>query len=85
MSYLEPYKNKIVALVTGHAHADGVVDYFGDGSVPVILTDCDTYKTGEGTVDEQCFDVMVMDYLNGKIKITRIGRGSDREVNISLP
>lgn len=84
MSYLEPYKNKIVALVTGHAHADGVVDYFGDGSVPVILTDCDTYKTGEGTVDEQCFDVMVVDYLNSKIKITRIGRGSDREVNISL-
>jgi len=90
MTVIEPYKGKIVALITGHAHMDAVVDYFGDGSVPVVLTSCDTFIEGregfvENTVTEQCFDVMVVDYLNSKIKITRIGRGSNREVNISLP
>ena len=88
MNILQPYKSKIVALFTGHAHMDGVVDYYGDGSVPVIVTSCDTFRNApgytEGTITEQCFDVVVVDYLNSKIKLTRIGRGNDREVNISV-
>ena len=87
MTLAEPYKNKVVALVTGHAHVDAVVDYYGDGSVPVIITACDTFRSErmtEGTLDEQCFDVCVIDYGQSKIKLTRIGRGSDREVNISM-
>jgi predicted phosphodiesterase len=90
MQYIEPYKNEVVAVITGHTHADNVIDYFGDGSVPVIITSCDTFdpthNTGmvAGTYTEQCFDVFVIDYTNSKIKIIRIGNGSDREVNISL-
>lgn len=88
MSALEPYKSKIVALFTGHAHMDDVVDYYGDGSVPVILTSCDKFSENAGavenTVDEQCFDVAVIDYKLGKIKLTRIGRGSDRTVDFSV-
>lgn len=88
MNVLAPYKAKIAAVITGHAHMDAVVDYYEDGSVPVILTSCDTFRDREGftegTVTEQCFDVVVVDYLNGKIKLTRIGRGSNREVNISV-
>ena len=87
MTAIEPYKSKVVALFTGHAHMDAVEDYYGDGSVPVILTSCDTFKAErmtEGTLDEQCFDVAVIDYGQSKIKLTRIGRGTDREIAISL-
>ena len=87
MSLVEPYKSKVVALFTGHAHMDDVVDYFDDGSVPVIITSCDTFRAErmtEGTLDEQCFDVAVIDYGQSKIKLTRIGRGTDREITISL-
>lgn len=87
MTLIEPYKSKVVALFTGHAHADAVIDYYGDGSVPVILTSCDTFRADrmtEGTLDEQCFDVAVINYTSNLIKLTRIGRGNDREVEISL-
>ena len=87
MTVIEPYKGKIVALFTGHAHMDAVMDYYGDGSVPVILTSCDTFRSESmtaGTTDEQCFDVVVIDYTNSKIELTRIGRGSDRTVTFSL-
>lgn len=83
----EPYKSKIVAMFTGHAHVDGVVDCYGDGSTPVIVTSCDTFRADrmtEGTLDEQCFDVVVIDYTNSKIELTRIGRGSNRTVEFSL-
>lgn len=87
MTVIEPYKNKIVALFTGHAHMDAIMDYYGDGSVPIILTSCDTFRNEsmtEGTLDEQCFDVVVIDYTNNLIKLTRIGRGGNREASISL-
>ena len=88
MSILEPYKAKIVAVFTGHAHVDDVVDYYEDGSVPVILTSCDKFSETAGavadTVNEQCFDVAVIDYGQSKIELTRIGRGSNRTVNISM-
>ena len=87
MDIIEPYKAKIVALVTGHAHRDAVFDYYEDGSVPIIITDCDTFRADrmdEETTDEQCIDVYVVDYTNSKIELTRIGRGQDRTVNISV-
>lgn len=87
LSVFEPYKNKIVAMFSGHAHVDGVVDCYGDGSTPVIVTSCDTFREDRmtpGTLDEQCFDVAVIDYTNSVIKLTRIGRGSDRTVNFTL-
>ena len=83
----EPYKGKIAAMFTGHAHLDEVMDYYGDGSTPIIITSCDTFRSASmtaGTTDEQCFDVVVIDYTNSKIELTRIGRGSDRSVTFSL-
>lgn len=87
MSAIEPYKGKVVAVFTGHAHLDDVIDYYGDGSVPVIITSCDTFRSDRmtaGTLDEQCFDVAVIDYANTVIKLTRFGRGSDRQVSFTL-
>lgn len=87
MDALFPFRNKIVALFSGHAHQDSVQDYYGDGSVPVIITACDTFRPSymkENTLDEQCFDVAIVDYKQNKIKLTRIGRGKDREIPFSL-
>jgi predicted MPP superfamily phosphohydrolase len=90
MSVLSNYKSKIVAVLSGHVHRDTKTDYYGDGSVPVITTSCDTfdttYATGmvAGTVTEQCFDVVVVDYTNSKIKLIRVGNGSDREYDLSV-
>ena len=87
LTTLEPYKNKIAAMFTGHAHIDAVVDAYGDGTTPIIVTSCDTFRADRmtaGTLDEQCFDVVVIDYLNSKIELTRIGRGSNRTVQFTL-
>lgn len=86
MPYLEPYKGKIVAIFSGHTHSDYIADFWGDGSTPVIITDCDMFTEGstEKTVTEQCFDVVVVDYKNSTINMTRIGRGSDRSTSFAL-
>ena len=87
MDAISAYKSKIVAVFSGHAHMDDVIDYYGDGSVPVILTSCDTFRAASmstETTDEQCFDVVVVDYNQQKVKLTRIGRGLDREISISI-
>lgn len=88
MSILAPYKAKIVAVFSGHSHDDVVADYYGDGSVPVITTSCDKFSESAGavanTINEQCFDVVVIDYGQSKIRLIRIGRGSNRTVSISL-
>lgn len=84
MDYIAPYRGKVAAVISGHTHMDAVIDWYQDGSVPVIITSCDEYRDGEGTTDEQCFDVVVVDYNESKIKMTRVGRGSDREISISV-
>ena len=87
MSVLEPYKSKIVAMFTGHCHEDYVSDYYGDGSLHVILSMCDKFTSEvmtEGTDTEQCFDVVTIDYGNNLIKMTRVGLGSDRTVQFTL-
>lgn len=86
MNVLEPYKNKIACVITGHAHVDGIIDYYGDGSVPVIVTDCDMTKAAEdiGTTDEQCFDTFVIDFAAGDIHIIRTGRGQDRNTTFTM-
>lgn len=101
------YPNKIKAVIQGHVHLDGLfqssditqaetVPY--TNGIPYIITSCDTWQENlssyvmtQGTLDQQCFDVMVVDYTNLKIHTTRIGRwgwGSsvtpimDREISI---
>lgn len=72
------YPNKVKAIIQGHVHLDGL---FLQHSAPIIITSCDTYQNNlgayqmtQGTLDQQCFDVMVVDYSNSKIYTTRIGR-----------
>lgn len=71
---------KVVAIICGHAHQDYKSET--DGGIPVVMTDCDSYRvtlsgitSQRDTVNEQCFDVMTLDYTNNKIKCVRIGRG----------
>lgn len=75
---------KVELMLAGHLHKDD--NYTSDGGIPVILIDCDcgsrtaqtTYPYVSGTVTEQCFDVVTIDYSTGTIKCVRIGRGIDR-------
>ena len=75
----------IKIIVAGHIHTD--MDWTTQGGVPVVLTDCDSaLRTAStmvfGTVDEQCFDVITLDYKNDTAKFVRIGRGEDREFDL---
>lgn len=80
---------KVEAIFGGHMHFDA--DFTTDGGIPIVLIDCDTRQTfteteigsgvanhALGTVNEQCFDIVTVDYANSTIKCVRVGRGSDR-------
>jgi len=88
LDFLEPYKSKIACMVSGHIHLDTIQDYYGDGTTPIIVTSCDKFSENAGaiadSVNEQCFDVVVVDYKNSVIKLTRLGRGTDRTVSFAL-
>jgi hypothetical protein len=62
------------------------------GGIPIIIIDCDTVTTAsadgqgnrnavKGTITEQCFDIVTVDYATKKVKCVRIGRGSDRTIS----
>lgn len=81
---------KVIALISGHEHQDNVK--YTDGGTPLIVTDCDCgaetynntkYPYVKGTITEQCFSVFTVDLANSKIYEVRVGRGEDREFNIS--
>ena len=72
--------------IGGHVHSDEV--YYSNGGIPIIITDADsTAKKGSaatlGTITEGCIDAVIADYNARKVKLVRIGRGSDR--NITIP
>jgi len=81
---LSSAKGKIVASFSGHTHVD--MDWSTQNGIPMIVSDCDNgirsdnedYPYAEGTITEQCFDVVTIDYTNENIKCVRIGRGADR-------
>ena len=80
-------KGKILALIQGHLHIDRITST--PGGTPVIVTTCDKNGiwidpvTGlgdlrycnrdTGTINEQAFDVYVVDRYNNKITAVRIG------------
>jgi UDP-2,3-diacylglucosamine pyrophosphatase LpxH len=80
-------KCKCVSIFAGHVHKD--MNFTTDGGIPIIVIDTDCgamtlqtdYPFVRGTVTEQCFDVVTMDYTNRTIKCVRVGRGIDREFN----
>ena len=73
----------MICVFSGHNHVDGCIRT--DGGLNVISTTCDAYGAPEGgvvrakgTITEQAFDVVNIDYENKKIYMTRIGAGEDR-------
>ena len=74
-------------LLGGHMHKD--MNWSTDNGVPVVLVDCDAgYRTRNtdypfiaGTITEQAFDVITLDYINNTVKCVRIGRGANRNFN----
>lgn len=74
---------EVICVFSGHNHVDGCIRT--DGGLNVISTTCDAYGAQEGgvvrtkgTITEQAFDVVNIDYENKKIYMTRIGAGEDR-------
>ena len=74
--------NKVIAIISGHTHRDGL--YRSPTGVPVIVTKSDAYQRDDatsGTITEQAFDVVHIDLESEKIYLTRIGSGSDRSIS----
>ena len=69
----------IAAVFQGDAHVDRVFRLNGEGSIPVICITTDKCNGGMnqvrtvGTINEQAFDVVVVDKTNRKITCVRIG------------
>ena len=78
-------KAKVEAIITGHVHCD-YNDSTANG-IPIIYTDTDSlgaygnYTATVGTVSEQCFDTITIDYTNKIIYCDRVGRGVSREIS----
>lgn len=78
----------VACWMTGHIHRDySQVFTSGEKSLPVIATNCDTYKIStkwggwemtKGTSTEQCIDAVQLDLDKKLIYMTRIGAGEDR-------
>lgn len=58
-------------------------------TIPVILCEADTRHNRGGsvstlnTINEQAITVVVADYDNKKLKLIRVGRGTDREIDLT--
>lgn len=76
---------KVQAIISGHQHCD--YDDKTDGGIPIVWTDTDStialgdYTAEVGTISEQCFDTITIDYTNKKIYCDRVGRGISREIS----
>jgi hypothetical protein len=71
--------------IGGHVHADQV--HYSNGGIPIIITDTDsTARKGSaatlGTITEGGIDAVVANYNTRKIKLIRLGRGTDRTIDI---
>lgn len=82
----------VEAIFGGHTHFDA--NFETDGHIPIVIIDCDARTTmsadGQGnrnavlgTITEQCFDIVTVDYSAKQVKCVRIGRGSDRTISYS--
>lgn len=72
----------VEAVFVGHNHSDR--NSTTTGGIPVIETTCDRRtdtETQQGTVNEQAFDTVTIDYVNKTINMVRTGRGSSRTIS----
>ena len=82
----------VEAIFGGHTHFDA--NFETNGHIPIVIIDCDARTTMSaddqgnrdavvGTITEQCFDIVTVDYGAKKVECVRIGRGSDRTISYS--
>ena len=83
--YLDGVTDKNVkAIFGGHSHYDYVSKT--TGGIPIILIDCDTRQTSSGnsqalgSVNEQAFDIVTVNYKTNTVHCVRVGRGTDRTI-----
>lgn len=75
---------KVHAIFGGHSHYD--YESKTAGGIPIVLIDCDARQTQMGssqvlgTVNEQAFDIVTVNYATNTVHCTRVGRGSDRTI-----
>ena len=83
---LDAVHEKVIAVLTGHRHADGYL--LTTAGVNIIATTCDATTEGggltrtRGTTGESAFECVQIDLTNSKIYLTRIGAGSNRSYDI---
>lgn len=76
----------VVICLGGHRHYDG--ETATAGGVPITVTDCDAMLSVSditettGTITEQAFDVVSLDYTNNLAYYERIGRGKSRIIHL---
>ncbi len=71
---------RIVAVLSGHAHEDGYANKDGFNAIQINCSY--PYVTRQPrTLDEFSVDAIIFDDAEQKIKLTRFGKGSDREYN----
>ena len=76
----------VEACFGGHRHYDEV--HNTESGIPVVMTSCDAWGTSQSdpypyetnSSNNQCFDVVSIDYTAKTIKCTRIGHGIDRNI-----
>ena len=85
-------KGTLIAYHGGHVHEDRIATTcYPSGTLefPIIMTRCDAAEENnatlkaeriEGTVKEQSFDVFTVNKAEGKIYVTKIGAGDNREI-----
>lgn len=86
INQVKGYQN-IKAWIFGHIHNDLVL-YTSTG-IPLIATDTDSSRLSSsnkydytiGTVTEQAFDIITVNYNNRNVECARVGRGKSRRIN----
>ncbi len=79
--------SNVTCWLFGHIHNDLVL--YTDTGLPLIATDTDSsrlsdrnlYTYTEGTVTEQCLDVVTANHETGTVECVRVGRGKSRTVH----
>ena len=75
-------QGKLVAVLSGHAHADAYVNTDGFNAIQIDTSSCIEVigrNPSPFTFDETCIDVVTLDDQQSKIVLKRFGYGSDRE------
>ena len=80
-------KGFVQICIGGHTHVDS--NHFTSGGIPVIVTSCDgrttsqteTHQYEANSANNQCVDVVTVDYVEKTVKCVRIGHGENRTIN----